>query len=115
MLISRKTHKIVVSNRNGVIHELARNKLALNQSVLIEGKLSTIRLEVDGGKHRSSTAIIATELCIFSDVAAVSDSGNDSEAQNDEPNDENSVELLGTVNTDLIGNDFKSFTLASIM
>lgn len=104
-------HKIVASNRSAAILDLA-NKLKPEQNVSVEGKLDTRRIQTDEGKHRSTSAIIATELCIITDVAAAID-GDTGENQT-QPFDKNCVELLGTIITDAIGTDFKTFTLATV-
>lgn len=106
-----KLHKIVVSNRSAAILGIA-NKMQSEQNVFVEGKLDTRRIRTEDGKHRSTSAIIATEMCIIDDSASAVDVNADgSEAQ---PIDHNCVELLGTVFTDVIGTTYKSFTLASV-
>lgn len=105
-MVHRKVHKIVVTNRNPALMNLAKLKLAKDLSVSIEGKLSTMQFQTNDKKRRSNSAIIATELCIFSDSAVANNPSN--------PIDENCVELLGSVSTDIRGSDFKTFTLASV-
>lgn len=78
----------------------------------MEGKLNTTRFQTDDGKHRSTSAIMATELCIVSDVAAADDVYLDENQT--QLLDTNSVELLGTITTDIVGADFKSFTLSTV-
>lgn len=104
-------HKIVASNRSAAILDLA-NKLILEQNVSVEGKLDTRRFQTDEGKNRSTSAIIATELCIVTDVAAAIDA--DTDENQTQLFDNNCVELLGTIITEAIGNDFKTFTLATV-
>lgn len=106
----RKVHKIVVSNRNPALLNLAKSKLEKDQTVSIEGKLSTMQFQTADKKRRSNSAIIATELCIISDFAVVN---NQNQNQN-QSIDENCVELLGSVVTDIRGSDFKTFTLSSV-
>lgn len=105
----RKVHKIVATNRSAAILDLAK-KLKLEQNVSIEGKLSTNRIETDDGKHRSISAIIASELCIVTDLAAAIDANTDKM----QPVDYNCIELLGTITTNVIGTDFKTFTLTTV-
>lgn len=101
--LNRKVHKVCVSNRNIALLDMVKKNLSLDQKVHIEGKLSTSRFQTDDGKHRTASEIVALKVCIFSDVA-VADSNHD----------ENSVELAGTITTDISGKDFKSFTLATL-
>lgn len=105
-------HKIVVTKRNPALLSLARTKLATDQNVSIEGKLSTVRFQTEDRKHRSNSAVIATELCIVSGFAVAN--GPDIATGQTQPIDENCVELFGTITTDISGTDFKAFTLASI-
>lgn len=86
---------------------MVKKNLSLDQKVHIEGKLSTSRFQTDDGKHRTASEIVALKVCIFSDVA-VADSNHETFI------DENSVELAGTITTDISGKDFKSFTLATL-
>lgn len=101
----------MASNRSAVILDLA-NKLKPEQNVSVEGKLDTRRIQIDEGKHRSTSAIIATELCIVTDSASAIDA--DTDENQTQPIDNNCVELLGTIFTGIIGADFKTFTLATV-
>lgn len=103
-------HKVCVTNRNAALFDIVKTKLALEQRVNIEGKLNTIRFETDDGKYRSSSTIMATEVCIFSDVAVANESNNGDPTQ---IFDENSVELTGTITTPITSKNFRSFTLAT--
>lgn len=103
-------HKIVVTNRNTGLLNIVKEKLALEQPVNIVGKLNTIRFETDDGKHRSASAIMATEVYIISDVAVAKDSNN---ADSGGVVDLNSVELTGIITTAITGSKFRSFTLAT--
>lgn len=104
-------HKIVASNRSATILDLA-NKLKPELNVSVEGKLDTRRIQTDEGKHRSTSAIIANELCIVTDVAAAIDA--DADENQTQRFDRNCVELLGTIFTDAVGDNFKTFTLATV-
>lgn len=107
----RKVHKIVATNRSATILDLA-NKLQPEQNVSVEGKLDTRRIQTDDGKHRSTSAIIATELCIVADSASAIEA--DADGNELQPFDNNCVELLGKVFTDIVGTEFKTFTLATV-
>lgn len=104
-------HKIVATTRSAAILDLA-NKLQPEQNVSVDGKLDTRRIQTDDGKHRSTSSIIANELCIIADSASAIDV--DADGNQTEPFDNNCVELLGKVFTDVVGTDFKSFTLATV-
>lgn len=83
------------------------------QSVSVEGVLDTKRIQTNEGKHRSTSAIIATELCVVTDSASGADT--DADENQTQPSDNNCVELLGTLLTDVIGSDsFRTFTLATV-
>lgn len=111
-LFCRRVHKIIASNRSAAILDFAK-KLQPNQDVSVEGKLSTFRIQTDEGKHRHVSAIVATELCIITDSAVAIDF-DISESQTELKPDNNCVELLGTIITDLAGTNFKTFTLATV-
>lgn len=86
--------------------------MEIDQTVFVQGKLNSNRIRTEGDKHRTSTAIMATELRIIKDFAVKNDSN--SATTSTEAGDENSVELIGHITTDVTGNTFKSFTLATI-
>lgn len=100
-------HKICVSIKRPGLLNMVTSNLALNQQVYIEGKLSTKQFKTNDGRNRQTTAILASEVCIFSDMIANNIAEN-------HLNDENSVELLGTITTKITGTNFKSFTLAAL-
>lgn len=103
----RRVHKILASNRNAVILDLAK-RLKPEQNVSVEGKLNTFPIQTDEGKTRHVSAIVATELCII----AIDSNSNDSETV---ISDSNRVELLGTIITNVVGNNsIRSFTLATV-
>lgn len=110
-------HKIVVTRGNAGLLDMMKTNLALEQNIQIEGKLDTFRFRTNDGKHRSASTIIATEAFIFSDVAVAKDSENAKATKKASPEvvvDENSVELSGKITTGVSGNNFKSFTLATL-
>lgn len=102
-------HKIIVSNRSAAILDVAK-RLKPEHNVSVEGKLSTARIQTDEGKHRSVSAIVATELCIVADAAVASDA-NESRTR---LYHSNCVELLGAISTEVTGTNFKTFTLSTI-
>lgn len=83
---------------------MVKSKVAVDQKVHIEGKLNTSKFQTHDGKNRSTSAIMATNIHIFSDV----------ETASEEFVDENSVELAGKITTEITGNDFKTFTLGTL-
>lgn len=96
---------------------MMKTNLALEQNVYIEGKLNTSRFQTNDGKHRSTSTIIATEAFIFSNIAVEKGAENAATTEKTSPEvvvDENSVELSGTITTGVSGNNFKSFTLATL-
>lgn len=106
----------MASNRSAAILDLA-NQLKPEQNVAVEGRLDTRRFQTDEGKHRTTSQIIATELCIVTDSASAIDADSasaDMDENQTQPFDNNCVELLGTIITDVIGADFKTFTLATV-
>lgn len=109
----RKTHKVCIVNKHATLLELAKEKLKVDHRVYVAGKLSTSRFNTHDGKHRSTSAILASEICIF-DKIAVANNSKYSNPEHAEPIDENSVHLAGTISTDIVGDNFKSFTLASL-
>lgn len=102
-----------MTNRNQALMNMAKTKLALDQNIAIEGKLSTSRFITEDNRIRNRSAIIVTELCIFKDFA-IANSSPDSDTNETQSIDENCVELLGTVNSSIKGNHFKTFRLATI-
>ncbi|XP_055319672.1 uncharacterized protein LOC129577147 isoform X1 [Sitodiplosis mosellana] len=118
-----KMHKVLLTQRNAVLLDMMKTNLALEQKVHIAGKLNTSRFQTYDGKHRSTSAIMATQVFIFSDGAVAKDSKHASTTET-APNevavpepviDENSVELSGTITTGISGGDqFKSFTLGTL-
>lgn len=112
MKIHSKMHKICVTHRSHPLLSVANSKLAVNQKVYIEGKLSTSRFRTENGKHRTTSAIICGELRILDDFAVASSTENTNATQT-EPIDENSVEILGHISTAISGDEYRTFTLAN--
>lgn len=112
VLICRKNHKIVVLPGIAAVFNMAKTNLEINQTVFVQGKLNSNRIVTENEKHRTTTAIMATELRIINDFAVESDSK--SATTPIEAADENTVELFGHISSNVTGNDFKSFTLATI-
>lgn len=83
---------------------MLKTNLESNQKVYIEGKLSTSRFVTADGKHRSQSAIWATDIRILSHIGVAKGL-----------EDENLVELTGIITTDCSGSNFRSFTLATPM
>lgn len=105
-------HKICATERNPILLDIASTKLALGQKVRVEGNLRSEYFTSDDGRRKTKTTIMATELCIFSDVGVANDSENSQSIQ-DEAVDENKVELSGVVTNVVTGDEFKAFYLAT--
>lgn len=111
------SHKIVVPHQSGKLLNILKTNLGLEQKVYVEGIISTQKFETADRKHRSTSTILANEMDVISD-AGVSD-GSIEKAEGEAETtrcaiDLNSVEILGRVNTSVVGNDFKSFTISSL-
>lgn len=102
---------MVVTGRNGTLLDMAQNLLEVEQKIHLSGKLNTSRFKTESGRNRNTSVIMATELSIVSDVAVENSSEN---LQSDVHIDENKVEITGILTTDVGGENFKTFTLASL-
>lgn len=80
----------------------------------IEGKLITNRFRTSDGKHRTTSKIMAGELHILENAAAANKAGASGNASDADPIDENSIEILGHINTGISGDNFRSFSFASV-
>lgn len=102
---------MIVTGRNGTLLNIAQNTLEAGQHIYLSGKLNTNLFRTEDGKNRSASSIMATELSIISDVVVERSS---EKSHSDIQADENKVEITGILTTNVSGENFRTFSLASL-
>lgn len=92
----------MVSTRNQSLFTSAKENLAENQYVCIEGKLNSEQFKSDDGRIRNILTVVVADLIM-------------SESSEYCKRDMNEVELMGRVTTDVVMNpNYRAFTLSVV-